>query len=82
MLKIETTKSVFNHKILHLICMFRCSPNFRFIHHTNYKIIVFKVEKQAFQSFLELKSFGFPNFQKIFLYTSDDRSSFYSKKLS
>ena len=62
--------------------MFRCSPNFRFIKLTNYKIIIFKIEKLAFLALPKAEFFGFPDFQKICLNLFDNRSSFYSKKLS
>ena len=63
--------------------MFRCSPNLRFINHTNLKIIIFKIEKQVLEpKFLEVNFFGFPDFQKICLNLFDNRSSFHGKKLS
>ena len=82
MFRIETTKSIFNHKILYITYMFRCLPNFRLIQLTNYKIIIFKIEKQAFLALPKVECFGFLDFQKIYLNLIDNRSSFYGKKLS
>ena len=62
--------------------MRRCIQNFVDIHYTNCKIVRFKVDKQVFfQALSRAKISSLSNFQKIYIYFFDCRTSFYANKL-